>query len=43
MLLKTIASAALLAVVCLGVSACTTAQGNSTAPSTTTGQTGGGY
>lgn len=42
MLKKAIASVALLALVCLGVSACTTAGGGSSAPAPTT-STGGGY
>ncbi|TCR93230.1 hypothetical protein EV561_101676 [Rhizobium sp. BK376] len=41
MLLKAISSIALLALVCLGVSACTTAGGGSK-PAQTAGSTGGG-
>jgi hypothetical protein len=42
MLKKAIASAALFALVCLGVSACTTANGSSSAPAQTASP-GGGY
>jgi hypothetical protein len=40
---KAITAATLLVLLALGMSACTTAQGNATAPSVSTGQSGGGY